>query len=35
MAPMGLGSFFGSLNQLYEDYDSRVQKSYEDRLAAE
>ena len=35
MAPMGLGSLFGSLNQLYEDYDKRVQNSYEDRLAAE
>lgn len=35
MAPMGLGSFFSQLNQLYEDYDKRVQNSYEDRLAAE
>ena len=34
-APMGLGSLFSSLNQLYEDYDQRVQNSYEDRLAAE
>ncbi len=32
---MGTGAFFSQLNQLYEDYDSRVQKSYEDRLAAE
>ena len=35
MAPMGLGAFFSQLNQLYEDYDKRVQQSYEDRLAAE
>ena len=35
MAPMGLGAFFSQLNQLYEDYDQRVQNSYEDRLAAE
>ena len=32
---MGTGAFFSQINQLYEDYDSRVQKSYEDRLAAE
>ena len=34
-APFGTGAFFSQLNQLYEDYDSRVQQSYEDRLAAE
>ena len=33
-APFGTGAFFSQLNQLYEDYDSRVQQSYEDRLAA-
>ena len=35
MLPMGLGAFGGQLNQLYEDYDKRVQEAYEDRLAAE
>lgn len=35
MLPMGLGTFGGQLNQLYEDYDKRVQEAYEDRLAAE
>lgn len=34
-APLGTGTFFSQLNQLYEDYDQRVQQSYEDRLAAE
>ena len=34
-APLGTGVFFSQLNQLYEDYDQRVQQSYEDRLAAE
>ena len=34
-APLGTGQFFSQLNQLYEDYDQRVQQSYEDRLAAE
>lgn len=34
-APFGTGAFFSQLNQLYEDYDKRVQQSYEDRLAAE
>lgn len=34
-APFGTGEFFSQLNQLYEDYDERVQNSYEDRLAAE
>ena len=33
--PMGLGAFAEQLNQLYEDYDSRVQEAYEDRIAAE
>jgi hypothetical protein len=35
MLPMGLGAFGQQLNQLYEDYDKRVQEAYEDRLAAE
>ena len=34
-APLGTGTFFSQLNQLYEDYDKRVQQSYEDRLEAE
>ena len=34
-APFGTGAFFSQMNQLYEDYDQRVQNSYEDRLAAE
>ena len=35
MLPMGLGAFGGQLNQLYEDYDKRVQDAYQDRLEAE
>jgi vacuolar-type H+-ATPase subunit I/STV1 len=34
MLPM-FGQVFGSLNQLYEDYDKRVTEAYEDRLEAE
>lgn len=34
MMPM-FGQVFGSLNQLYEDYDKRVTEAYEDRLEAE
>lgn len=34
-APLGTGTFFSQINQLYEDYDKRVQEAYEDRLAAE
>lgn len=34
-APLGTGTFFSQINQLYEDYDKRVQQAYEDRLAAE